>query len=276
MPALVLEGGSSRVAYTNGVCASLQAAGFVPDAAYGTSAGGAMAAWFATGQAELATTLWHLIHDRSVLSFRRAFLGGHAFDLNALYKHHYPRSGLTPEKIHKVPYPVVVTLTDADSCETVHVDITKEVDPLHVIHCGAAIPLLSKTPVLWNGRRYVDGGMTEPIPLARAIQDGHRDIVLVLNAPDVDRKAESALSVALVARKFPRLRDAVRRHHAYHDQAVKLARSPPPGVRVRIIRPSAPLGISRASRDLGRMQAAIQRGREDGRAALAPAARSDS
>lgn len=275
MPAVVLEGGSSRVAYSSGVCAALDAAGFVPDAVYGTSAGGVLGAWYGSGQAERGLAVWRIMQDRTVMSYRRALLGGPVFDLDNLYNDRYPeRFGFELERLRGARPPIHATLTDADTGEALHVDVRKVERPFEPLRAGAAIPVLSRTPVLWEGRRYVDGGVADPVPLARAIADGHRDIVLVLNGPDAPRAPESALSVALVARRFPGLAAAMRRRHEAHNAAVRLARAPPEGVRVRIVRPSAPLAVTRTTRDPTRIEAAIRLGRADGAAGLASWARS--
>ena len=265
MPALVIEGGANRATYATGALASLQAAGFVPDAAYGTSAGGALAAWYAAGQMELACRTWDAVQDRELLSYRRALRGGYVFDLRRLYHHYYPNVfGMDVAAVKRAPFPVHVTITHADTGETIHPDIRAADNPLALVHAGAAIPILSEAPVLWNGRRCIDGGTTDPIPLAKAIADGHKDIVAVLNRPPGERKAEPAWAIAMIARKFPALEEPARMHHEYHNRAVRLALSPPEGVRVRVIRPTSDTGVSRATRDLRRIRAAIERGRADG------------
>src|SRR5688500_2260291 len=124
MPALVIEGGANRAAYATGALASLQAAGFVPDAAYGTSAGGPLAAWYAAGQMERACNTWDAVQDRALLSYRRALLGGYVFDLRALYHHYHPHVfGMDVAAVKRAPFPVHVTITDAETLETYHPDI---------------------------------------------------------------------------------------------------------------------------------------------------------
>lgn len=274
MVVLVIEGGAMRAAYASGVAASLQEAGLVPEAAYGTSAGGAIAAWFAAGQAHVGLRTWERVVDRRLLSFRRAFWGDRpVIDFRLLYGDLYPNHfGMDLARLRAAPYPVWVTLSDADTAETVHVDLRKVDDPLLHLHATSALPLVSECPVVIGGRRYADGGMTCPIPLLRALQDGHREILLISNRPPGRRDPEPAFLANLVARQIPALREAAHLHHAYYNEAVALAeaiaagRAPPPweGVRLRLVRPAADLGVSRLSRDVGRLRAAIGQGRKDG------------
>lgn len=269
MVTLVLEGGAARATYGSGVADALQRAGFVPEAVYGTSAGAAIAAWFAAGQTDVGITTWDHITNRELLSFRRFFVGKPAIRFARLYGEMYPKQfGMDVARLRAAPYPVWVTLTDADSATTAYVDLRHAKDPFQILHATSAMPLVSDAPVIMDGRRYVDGGMTDPIPLAKAIADGHKDIVVVANRPDGDRHPEPGFVVRLVAREFPALREATARHHALQQEALDLAARPPRGVRVRLVRPARSLGLSRLTRDVAKLRAAVELGRADG-AALA-------
>lgn len=266
MVTLVFEGGAARASYGSGVAESLQAAGLVPEAIYGTSAGGAIGAWYAAGQAAVGCTTWDHTADRRLLSYRRALLGrGHVIDFRRLYSEMYPNFfRMDVAALRAAPYPVRVTLTDADTAETLYPDLRTAEDPFLLLHATSALPLVSESPVRWEGRRVLDGGATQPVPLAKAIADGHKDILLVSNRPRGLRRPESPFLVALIAREFPALQDAARNHHTHYNDAMLLAESPPPGVRVRIVRPSADLGLSRLTRDVKLLRAAIAVGRRDG------------
>jgi len=266
----VIEGGASRAAYASGAALALQDAGVVPDAVYGTSAGGAIAAWFAAGQAQVGIRTWDRLSDRSLLSFRR-LAGGRAtepvLDFRRLYAQYYPTVfAMDVAALRRARFPVVVTLADVETATTRYADLRHVADPWRHLHATSAMPLVSESPVWIDGRAYVDGGITDPIPLQRAIDDGHRDIIVVLNGPDVERGPENAMSQRLVARRFPALREALARRHLVHNATVRLAKAPPEGVRVRIVRPKEALGISRTSRDLAVIERAIARGRADGEA----------
>lgn len=267
MPALVVEGGAARATYASGVAEALQEAGFVPDAIYGTSAGGAIAAWYAAGQAHVGATTWEKITDRSLLSYRRALVGKPVLNFARLYGEYYPNFfRMDVPRLRAAPFPAFATVTDADSADTLHLDLRRVADPFRVLHATSALPLVSDSPVEMDGRRFVDGGVTDPIPLRKALDEGHRDVVLVLNRPAGPRAPEPAVVVRLVARRFPALREHVANHHALHQDAIRLAENPPAGVRVRIVRPARDTGVTRLTRDIPKLRAAIEQGRVDGRA----------
>lgn len=274
MVVLVVEGGAMRAAYASGVAQALQEAGLVPDAIYGTSAGGAIGAWYAAGQADVGVTTWERVNDRALLSYRRALWGDRpVLDFRLLYGELYPNHfGMDVERLRAAPYPVFVTLTDADTAETEYVDLRKADDPFLHLHATSALPLVSEAPVTIGGRRFLDGGATAPLPLQKALDDGHDDLLVISNRPRGLRRPESPLLVAMVARRFPVLADATRRHHALHNEAISLAealsegRAPPRHrhVRLRLVRPAKDLGVARFTRAVPRIRAAIAQGWKDG------------
>lgn len=266
MVTLVLEGGAARACYGSGVAAALQQAGLVPEAIYGTSAGGAIGAWYAAGQADVGCTTWDHTADRRLLSYRRGLLGqGHVIDFRRLYSEMYRDFfKMDVATLRAAPYPVRVTVTDADTAETLYPDLREAEDPFLLLHATSALPLVSEAPVAWQGRRVLDGGATQPLPLAQAIADGHRDLIVVSNRPRGLRRPESPLLVALVTQKFPALQEAARQHHRYHNDALRLAENPPDGVRIRLVRPAKDLGISRLTRDIKLLRKGIDIGRADG------------
>lgn len=269
-PALVIEGGANRSAYATGALCTLQQQGFAPDAAYGTSAGGALAAWYAAGQMERCADVWRYAADRRIMSYRRALQGKPILDLHALYRVIYLEEfGLDVERVKRAPYPVVVTLTDADTGETVHQDIRRVEHPTHWVHAGAALPIAAETPIELGGRRWLDGGTTDPIPIRKALDDEHREVVVVLNRMRGERKPEPAWVTRLFARQFPNLVEHARQHHAYHNDAVRLCDNPPPGVRITVIRPAVDTGLTRTTRDRKLLERAIEQGRRDATYAMA-------
>jgi predicted patatin/cPLA2 family phospholipase len=263
---LVIEGGATRAAYASGVAESLQRAGLVPDAIYGTSAGGAIGAWYAAGQAHVSVKTWDSVVDRRLLSYRRALWGSRPIlDFKLLYSDMYPNHfKMNLAALRSARFPVFVTVTDADTLDTVYPDLRTAADPLVLLHATSAMPIISEAPVLVEGRRLVDGGTTQPLPLAKAIEDGRKDILVISNRVRGERAPESAFAVRLIASRFPTLTEAAENHHRYHNDALRLAEAPPAGVQVRIVRPSRDLGLSRLTRDLAIIRRGVEEGRKDG------------
>lgn len=266
MRALVIEGGGMRAAYASGAVQGLAERGLRVDAVYGTSAGGAIAAWFTAGQFHDSPRTWAWASDRGLMSYRRWLLRrGPFWDLRLLYEGFYvDRIRLDVDRIRESPFPAYVTAADVDTGTTRYLDL-RRTNVHRALMATSALPLAVDDPIEVDGHRLLDGGVTDPIPLQRAIDDGATEIVLVLNRPQgPPRKPEPALLSWLVARKYPRLAEAARNHHVLHNEAVRLAEAPPPGVTVHLLRPAHPTGLSRTTRDVALLERAIAQGRADG------------
>lgn len=255
-----------RAAYASGAVQGLAENGLRVDAVYGTSAGGAIAAWFTAGQFHESPRTWAWATDRNLMSYRRWLLRrGPFWDLRLLYEGFYvDRIRLDTDAIRASPYPAYVTAADADTGDTHYLDLRKG-NVHRLLMATSALPLAVDEPVPVDGRRLLDGGVTDPIPVARAIADGAKELIVVLNRPHgPPRKPEPAFFSWLVARQYPRLATAARNHHALHNAAVALAEKPPAGVKVTLVRPHAPTGLSRTTRDVALLERAIAQGRADG------------
>lgn len=273
--ALVIEGGGMKAAYANGVLSAFEAAEHTDwDAVYGTSAGGALAAWFSAGQARYAEKTWDYAADPRILSYKRwARLGGPLLDHEALldivYLQEHP---IDQAAIHRCPHPVVVTASDVHEGRAVYHDLRRG-PIIPWLKATGRLPFASGPTVAIDGHSYLDGGILDPIPIRHVAESGYDDITLVLNTPPGQRRKDNAVIAGIAARRYPKLRDGILRHHAIKAEAVAFAEHPPEGLTVRIVRPAAQLGVSRLTRDLGRIRGAIEQGRADGRAHLQALAR---
>lgn len=270
MHALVIEGGSVRAAYANGVLAAWEETGWDPfDAVYGTSAGGALAAWWSAGQAGRAVETWSYVGDHRILSWSRWLLRrGPLLDHDALFRIVYEEEHpLDVEAVRGAPHPVVVPVTDAETGETRYRDV-RDGPVLNWLRAAGRMPLGCGPPVEVGGRRWLDGGLTDAVLVGKALDDGAHRVTLVLNRPPAPRDPEPRISAWLVDRRYPGLGEAVRHHHADWNASVRLALDPPEGVDVDVVHPDGDLGLGRFTRDLDRIRGGIAAGREDGRAHL--------
>lgn len=259
-----------RAAYANGVLAGLEDAGETFDAVYGTSAGGALAAWFSAGQARYALDTWEYVNDDRILSYSRWLLRDgpllhHDRLFEVVYEDERP---LDVEAVEDAEHPIVVTATEVDTGEAHYQDI-RDGDVIDWLRATGRLPLASGPPVEIDGTRYLDGGLAVPIPIERAFEDGADEVLVVLNRPERKSEAESLFLAAIVGQRYPDLFDLVRRHAELWNEAVERARNPPEGVDVTVVKPEEYLDLGRLSRDEERIQAAIDEGLEDAREYLA-------
>lgn len=269
--ALVIEGGGMKAAYANGVLTAFEEAGHTTwDAVYGTSAGGALAAWFAAGQAKRAEHTWTYAADRRILDYRR-FLRrrGPLLDHDALYEIVYElEHPIDQAAIHRCAYPVIVTASRLRDGGTTYHDL-RDGRIIPWLKATGRLPFAAGHPVRIHGEDFLDGGINDPIPVRKAVEDGASDVTLVVNWPDGSIRKDNRVLAAVTARRYPALRRGILDHAETKRAAMAYAQNPPPGVTIRIVRPSRPTGLHRLTRDLEAIRKAIGQGHADGEAHLA-------
>ncbi len=264
---LVIEGGGMKAAYANGVLSAFEELGYAPwSAVIGTSAGGALAAWYSAGQAAYAEATWAYARDPRIISYRRAMTGrgpllDHEALLEIVYREEMP---LNLQRLSHARWPVIVTAVEVETGTIRYVDVRNQ-DAISWLKATGRLPFAAGPPVTINGVDHIDGGTVDPIPVRYAVETlGATRVTLLLNKPQGPRKPDPKLVTGIASRRYPALRDGIMRHNAIKDEALDYAMSPPPGVAVDIIRPSRPTALHRLSRDLPAINDAIQLGRDDG------------
>lgn len=257
-----------KAAYANGVLAAFEEAGYAPfDAVYGTSAGGALAAWFSAGQARYAEGTWKYARDARILSYKRWFtrrgpLLNHEGLLDIVYRSEHP---LDQAALRGCAWPVYICAVEIERGRPVYIDLRGS-DILAWLKATGRLPFASGPPVVINGQSYLDGGIVDPIPVRRAIADGAEEITVIVNTPVGRRKPENAFIAKLTARRYPHLRGSIMEHAAIKAEALQFLLNPPEGITIHVLRPRVDTGLHRLTRSLKAINRGLKMGREDGAA----------
>lgn len=267
--ALVLEGGGLRGAFSAGVVATLARNRMTPiDTIFATSSAGPCAAFFATGQSEVAIRLWenrtydgHLISPKHWLSLRPLM------DVDKLVSSFRRPIPLAVERLASSPTRVRISVTNCRSGTAEFIPMDEQ-NAFDLLTATMALPVAYGRVVEIHGQRYVDGGLRASIPIAPALEEDPDDIIVVLTQPRGYRKRPSkALAVAGRANYpgYPELWSAFSgRADSYNHDADQVDALERAG-RLQVIRPSEPLPASRMTRNRGRIMATIQAGRNAAR-----------
>jgi NTE family protein len=202
--ALVLGGGAARGFAHIGVIKALEAQGIVPDIVVGTSAGSVVGALYASGlngfdlqklalqMEEDMVTDWTL-PDRGVLkgAALQDFINQNVKNLS----------------IQKMPKPLGVVATDLQSGEMV---LFRLGNTGMAVRASSAVPGVFQ-PVEINGREYVDGGLTSPVPAQSARTMG-ADFVIAVDISSVGRRDKITGTLDLLLQTFAIMGHAISRH----------------------------------------------------------------
>ena len=202
-----------KAAYANGVLTAFEEAGHTTwDAVYGTSAGGALAAWFAAGQAKRAEHTWTYAADRRILDYRR-FLRrrGPLLDHDALYEIVYElEHPIDQAAIHRCAYPVIVTASRLRDGGTTYHDL-RDGRIIPWLKATGRLPFAAGHPVRIHGEDFLDGGINDPIPVRKAVEDG-ATMTLIVKWPAETPARRRTRSFRLTARRYPALRRGILDH----------------------------------------------------------------
>lgn len=170
--ALALGGGAARGFAHIGVIKMLESQGIVPDIIVGTSAGAVVGALYAGGfdafaMQKIAQQLDEKIFADWTLG-GRGLLKGEA--LQDFINQHLQRRPL--EKLNK---PFAAVATDLNSGERV---VFRTGDTGMAVRASAAVPGVFQ-PAEFNGRSYVDGGLSSPVPVQSAREMGADFVIAV-------------------------------------------------------------------------------------------------
>ena len=263
---LVLEGGAMRGLFTAGVMDVLMEYGAEFDAIGGVSAGAAFGVNYKSKQiGRVIRYNKRFANDKRYCSVQSLLNTGNLF--NAMFCYHTVPNELDKfdrERYNADKTPFYVVCTDAETGEPVYHLLDRANDwGFEWIRASASLPLVSK-PVKIDGKYYLDGGMSDSIPIEFMIVGGCEKNVVVLTQPRdyVKEKASMLPLMKLSLRKYPYTYDAIlHRHIIYNDSRARVFQEEKLGNAV-VICPKEKLPIDRVEHDPEVMEKVYQLGRQ--------------
>lgn len=269
--ALIVGGGGLKGAYTVGVLRRLY--DYIGpdqfDAIYTVSVGVFACTFFAAHQIQTMENTWReYVHGSQLIDYLNPLFRGRAIlDLDYLVEiFQSSKSFLDLERVAVATPDIFYGLTDYKTAAATWFDARRNRDIIFdLMRASCALPAVYHQQVRINGRRYIDGGVSNPIPVKKAIDDGFSNLVVVLNRPRGDggeppsRMLTSFLSRSRAVRcALTRLPDAYKEGERILEQL-----QTDPTKQVTVIRPSQPLRIRRMTRDRACIIEAIEMGKSD-------------
>jgi predicted patatin/cPLA2 family phospholipase len=235
----------------------------------GCSAGACAAASYVAGQPERNRRVYLDFLDSSKLvRYRRVLRGGNVMDIDYLAEEVTLRlCPLDLDALRASRTKLHIGVTDWDTGAS-HFLTNHEDDPVTAIRATCALPFFYRGKVFYRGRRYVDGGVSDPVPIQKAIELGATEVIVVLTSAIENRGGKRSL-FPLFDRLFaesPGIRRALAERHLRYRDAASLLRSPPEGVRVHVVRPRRPLPVKRTTTARSLLEEGCDLGYEDGAA----------
>lgn len=265
---LVLEGGAMRGLWTTGIIDVMMEHDIWPDGLIGVSAGAAFGCNYKSRQIGRAIRYnMRFAKDSRYSGIRSLLTTGDYF--NAEFDYHIvPKQYeiYDDDAFNRNPMEFIVVCTDVETGEAVYQPLTEaNYDTYEWIRASASMPLVSKV-VSIHGRKLLDGGVADSIPLAYTESIGYDRNVVVLTQPLGYQKEHNRLMplMRLALRRYPEMIKALDyRHIMYNKQLEYVAQAERKG-RCLVIRPDAKIPIGHISHNPQQMQHVYQIGRAIG------------
>jgi predicted patatin/cPLA2 family phospholipase len=137
-------------------------------------------------------------------------------------------------------------------------------DDFGALKASSDVPVVNK-PYAWRGGLYYDGGMSDPIPVEKALQDGCDKVVVILTRPkDYYRSPEGDVkSARLLRRKHPRAAHALTKRAEVYNQELALCHKLEDEGTVKIIAPDSIGDMKTLSQDVEPIKRLYQKGWHD-------------
>ena len=134
------------------------------------------------------------------------------------------------------------------------------------IQASASMPLVSR-PVEIDGGVYLDGGISDSIPLKFMEEKGYDKILVIETQPRdyVKGKQKYMPLVRLMLRKYPGMIKAMEDRYLMYNEEKRYIREKEEKGEIEVIRPLEPLNISAIEKDPKELERVYQLGRAEGK-----------
>ncbi len=262
---LVLEGGAMRGMFTAGVLDVFMDENIHIDGIVGVSAGVLFGANFPSKQRGRALRYnLKYLNDPRYLGFRSLITTGNIVNKEfAFYDVPFKLDIFDNETFKQSPIDFYATLTNIETGLAEYHKITDPFVQMETLRATSAMPYVSNI-VEVDGKKYLDGGIADSIPLKQCQALGYDKIIVVLTRPlDYRKSPSNPLFSKLFYHKYPKLVEALTHRYKNYNECVEQVIEQQEQGNIFVIRPSQTLPIKRIEKDPTKIQAMYDLGVSD-------------
>ena len=248
---LVLEGGGLRGIYTAGVLDEMFKDKIKIDAIIGVSMGALIGINYKSKQPERAIRYnLRYCNDKRYMGFRSFLKTGNIANKEfAYYKIPNELDKFDYDTYKKSKMKMYVTVTNLETGEAEYIEIKDAKDNIEYFRATSSIPGVSKIVEI-DGKKYLDGGIADSIPVKKALDLGYDRVIVVLTRPIEYRKRETEMKwLQSRYKKYPKFMKTIsKRNKSYNEKVEKIIKLEKEG-KVFCIRPSKRVNIKRIEKN---------------------------
>lgn len=262
-------GGGFRDIYGAGVLDVCMEQGIEFDTLIGISAGSAnLASYLARQKGRSYTFYMEYVFRKEYASLENFMKNRNYVDLDYIYGTLSNSTGENPidyEAMEKNPAAFFIGACNALTGEPVYFDrsyLSK--DHYDIFKASCALPVFCR-PYMIGDMPCLDGGISDPVPVDRALDEGCDKVVLILTRPvDQLREAKKDRLIAkLLSRSYPKAGECMRMRYKTYNDGVARARELEAQGKVLIVAPDDICGLSTLTKDREKLQMMYDKGVRD-------------
>ena len=263
---LILEGGAMRGMFTAGVIDVMMENGIDFDGAIGVSAGAAFSCNYKSKQVgRVIRYNMKYCADRRYSGIGSLIKTGNIFSTDFAY-------GEVPlkfdvfdfETYQSNPMDFYVVCTDIETGKAVYHNYGGKDDHcFDWIRASASMPIVSQIVDI-DGRKLLDGGIADSIPVKYFEELGYRKNVVVLTQPENYQKKKNRLMplIRLKYRRYPKLVETMANRHLVYNAALDYIKDRERQGALFVIRPKEKLKIGKVEKNPDKLKEVYDIGRE--------------
>ena len=267
---LVLEGGAMRGMFTAGVLDVFLDEQIHIDGIVSVSAGALFGVNLPSKQrGRVLRYNKKYLNDKRYMGWHSLFTTGNIVNKDfAFYQLPFELDVFDQEAFARSGIDFYTVLTNVESGEAEYVKIHDAFEQMETLRATSAMPFVSKMVEI-DGKKYLDGGIADSIPLRFCQQLGYDKIIVILTRPlDYRKTPTNSLIFNAFYRRYPKLVERLTNRYVDYNRAVEdVIRLNEQG-EIFVIRPSVTLPIRRIEKDIAKVQAMYDLGVADAKMAI--------
>ncbi|HBK29027.1 MAG TPA: patatin family protein [Parabacteroides sp.] len=267
---LVLEGGGMRGIFTVGVLDYLMDNEIWFPYTIGVSAGASNGISYASRQRGRSYfSNIELLEKHNYIGLK-SLLKGHGYiDLDFLFYEYPDRYYPFDYKTYQAsPDRFVMVASDCRTGKPVYFEEKCDMKRL-LDACKASCTLPVMCPITYvDGIPMVDGGVSDAIPIRKAIEEGYKQNVIILTRNKGYRKVDKNFYLPpFIYRQFPAIQEQLKLRYKHYNQTLDYIEQLEDEGKAIVIRPVNPIQVGRTERNTDKLRSLYQEGYECARQA---------
>ena len=254
---LVLEGGAMRGLYTAGVLDVFLDNNIKVDGIIGVSAGVLFGVNYLSKQKGRGIRYnKKFAKDKRYMGIRSFLTTGNIINKDfAYYEIPYKIDIFDDEEFKKSNIDFWATVTNIETGEAEYLKLDSVLNQMEILRATSAMPLVSKI-VEWDNKKYLDGGVSDSIPIEKCKSMGYDKIVVVLTRPiEYRKKKANSLLARIKYKRYPKLIRTMENRYKKYNETVEKIIDMENKKEIFVIRPSKDLRLKRIEKDIDKLQA---------------------